>query len=76
LLHFRGHATDGEAAHSRFDYRYERDNAFFYLAIAYLEGKGVKKSLAMARKLLERANKDNDHPPAAWLLHRIAKESR
>lgn len=40
---------------------YERDNAFFYLAIAYLEGKGVMKSLAMARKLLERANQGDDH---------------
>lgn len=55
---------------------YERDNAFFYLAIAYVEGKGVKKSLATAQKLLERANKDNDHPPAARLLRRINKESR
>lgn len=53
---------------------YERDNAFFYLAIAYLEGKGVKRSISMARKLLERANKDGDHPPAARLLQRIWKE--
>lgn len=53
---------------------YERDNAFFYLAIAYLEGKGVKKSVAKARKLLERANKDGDHPPAARLLRRLANE--
>lgn len=52
---------------------FERDDAFFFLAIAYLEGKGVRKSLANARELLERAGKDGDHPPAAGLLRRITK---
>jgi len=49
----------------------ERDDANFYLAIAYLEGKGVKKSLSMARKHLERANRDNDHLAAQRLLKQI-----
>jgi TPR repeat protein len=46
----------------------DRDDANFYLAIAYLEGKGVKKSLSIARKYLERANRDNDHLAAQRLL--------
>ncbi|MFZ0808700.1 MAG: tetratricopeptide repeat protein, partial [Candidatus Sulfotelmatobacter sp.] len=41
-----------------------RDDAFFYLGIAYLEGKGVRASVSNARKLLQRANIDNDHPAA------------
>jgi uncharacterized protein len=51
----------------------DRDDAFFYLGIAYLEGKGVRSSLRMARKLLQRANVDNDHPAAHRLLNQIAK---
>jgi len=51
----------------------ERDDANFYLGIAYLEGKGVKKSLRMARKLLERANRDNDHLAAQRLLKQMAR---
>ena len=46
----------------------ERDDAFFYLGIAYLEGNGVKASLLKGRKLLERANIDNDHLAASRLL--------
>jgi hypothetical protein len=47
------------------------EDAFFYLGIAYLEGNGVKKSLRMARKYFERANKDNDHPAAQRLLKQL-----
>jgi TPR repeat protein len=63
--HFRK-ATNGKNM-AEFD----RDDANFYLAIAYLEGKGVKKSLAMARKYLERANRDNDHLATQRLLKQI-----
>ena len=48
-----------------------RDNAYFYLAIAYLEGKGLPKSIPTARKLLKRANKDNDHPAAREFLRKM-----
>lgn len=51
----------------------QRDDAFFYLAIAYLEGKGVRKSLAKARKYLDRANQDNDHPAAQRLLKKLTR---
>jgi TPR repeat protein len=53
----------------------QRDDAFFYLGIAYLEGKGVRPSPRIAQKLLERANKDNDHPSASRLLNRMIKSS-
>jgi hypothetical protein len=46
----------------------ERDDAFFYLGIAHLEGKGVSMSRATARKLLRRANVDNDHLAAQRVL--------
>jgi TPR repeat protein len=49
----------------------ERDDAFFYLGIAHLEGNGVKPSLVKGRKLLERANIDNDHLAASRLLKRL-----
>ena len=49
----------------------DRDDANFYLAIAYLEGHGVKKSLRMARKHLECANRDNDHLAARRLLKQM-----
>ncbi len=48
-----------------------RDDANFYLAIAYLEGKGVRKSLRTARRHLERANRDNDHLAAQRLLKQM-----
>jgi TPR repeat protein len=48
-----------------------RDDAFFFLGLAHLEGQGVKKSVARARKLLQRANVDNDHPAARQLLKKI-----
>lgn len=46
----------------------ERDDAFFYLAIAHLEGKGARPSSQKAVELLKRANIDNDHPAARSLL--------
>jgi len=49
----------------------DRDDAFFYLGIAYLEGNGVKASVTTARKLLQRANVDNDHPAAFRVLQEI-----
>jgi hypothetical protein len=53
----------------------DRDDAFFYLGVAYLEGKGVRSSPRMAQKLLQRANIDNDHPAALRLLNQIEKNS-
>lgn len=50
---------------------YDRDDAFFYLAIAYLQGNGVKPSIPIARGFLERANVDNDHPASQRLLSRL-----
>jgi TPR repeat protein len=48
-----------------------RDDAFFYLGIAYLEGKGVTQSIPTARKLLQRANIDSDHPAAHRALQKL-----
>ena len=45
-----------------------RDDAFFFLGVAYSEGEGVRASVRNARKLLERANIDNDHPAASKIL--------
>jgi TPR repeat protein len=50
-----------------------RDDAFFYLGIAYLEGKGVRASIPTARKLLKRANVDNDHPAALSVLQELTR---
>ena len=47
---------------------YDREDAFFYLGIAYLEGNGVKASVQIARRLLKRANIDKDHPAAQRVL--------
>lgn len=49
----------------------DRDDANFYLGIAYLEGNGVTKSLRMARRHLQRANRDNDHLAARRLLEKL-----
>ena len=51
----------------------DRDDANFYLGIAYLEGKGVRKSLRMAQKHLERANRENDHLAAQRLLKQLGR---
>ena len=50
----------------------EREDALFYLSIAYLEGKGVRQSLPMARKLLERANVEQDNELARRLLKKLS----
>jgi TPR repeat protein len=50
------------------------DDANFYLAIAYLEGKGVRQSIRMAQKHLERANRDNDHLAAQRLLKQLKRD--
>jgi len=47
------------------------DDANFYLGIAYLEGKGGRKSLRIAQKHLELANRDNDHLAAQRLLKQL-----
>jgi hypothetical protein len=52
---------------------FDRDDANFYLGIAYLEGKGIKKSLKMAQKHLEQANRDNDHLAAQRLLKQFKR---
>lgn len=46
----------------------DRDDAFFYLGIAHLEGKGVKASVQIGRRLLKRANIDHDHLAAYRVL--------
>jgi uncharacterized protein len=51
----------------------DRDDANFYLGIAYLEGKGVRKSSRMAQRHLERANRDNDHLAAQRLLKQLSR---
>jgi TPR repeat protein len=53
----------------------DRDDANFYLAIPYLEGKGVGKSQRTAKKYLERANRDNDHLAAQRLLEQMERLS-
>lgn len=53
----------------------DRDDAHFYIGIAYLEGKGVGRSVGLARRHLERANVDEDHPPAYNLLRQIQQKS-
>ena len=53
-----------------------RDDAYFYLAIAYLEGQGVTKSVPKAKRLLKRANRDNDHLAARALLHILTTAHR
>lgn len=46
----------------------EREDASFMLALAYLEGKGVRPSLARARIMLESADREGDHFAAQLLL--------
>jgi TPR repeat protein len=48
-----------------------REDAFFFLAVAYSEGEGVKMSIPRARKLLLRANVDDDHPAARKMLRQL-----
>ncbi|MGA2351756.1 MAG: tetratricopeptide repeat protein [Terracidiphilus sp.] len=51
----------------------DRDDANFFLGIAYLEGNGVRKSPRMAQKHFERANRDNDHLAAQRLLKQLGR---
>jgi hypothetical protein len=44
--------------------------------VAYLEGKGIRKSISSARRMLERANRDNDHPAAGKLLKLLDNERK
>jgi uncharacterized protein len=48
-----------------------RDDAFFFLGIAYLEGRGVRASMPNARRLLKRANVDGDHMAADKMLRKL-----
>ena len=48
-----------------------RDDAFFFLGIAYLEGGGVPPSKSTAKKLLQRANIDGDHLAASRMLKKL-----
>lgn len=48
-----------------------RDDAFFFLGIAYHDGCGVKASMPNARKLLKRANIDGDHLAAHKILSKL-----
>ena len=57
-----------KATNAKYISGFGRDDAYFYLGIAYLEGGGVKASTTTARQLLERANVDNDHPAARKAL--------
>ncbi len=45
-----------------------RENAFYMLGVAHLEGSGVIRSIAKARALFEKANKDEDHTASQLLL--------
>jgi TPR repeat protein len=51
----------------------DRDDANFYLGIAYLEGNGVRKSSRMAQEYFEQANRDNDHLAAQRLLKQLSR---
>lgn len=48
-----------------------RDDAFFFLGIAHLEGRGVRKSIHNAKKYLQRANIDGDHSAAERMLEKL-----
>jgi TPR repeat protein len=48
-----------------------RDDAFFFLGIAYHEGCGVRASVPNARRLLKRANIDGDHVAADRMLRKL-----
>ncbi len=48
----------------------------FHLAVAFYEGRGVKKSNDRAIKWLSQADKDDDHAEARRLIERITAEKR
>jgi TPR repeat protein len=48
-----------------------RDDAFFFLGIAYYEGRGVQASIPKAEKFFKRANIDSDHVAADKMLSKL-----
>jgi hypothetical protein len=48
-----------------------RDDAFFFLGIASLEGRGVQASIRNAKKFFKRANIDSDHVAADRMLSKL-----
>jgi TPR repeat protein len=48
-----------------------RDDAFFFLGIAYLEGRGVQASVPNAKEFFKRANIDSDHVAAHKMLSKL-----
>lgn len=63
------------ATRAKFISEFGRDDAFFFLGVAHLEGKGAVMSIPMAIKSLKRANVDNDHPVAGRMLDQLERES-
>ncbi len=53
-----------------------RDDGFFWLGVAYLQGRGVKPSIANARRAFDRANIDHDHPAARKMLRLLHASQR
>jgi len=45
-----------------------REDAYYMLGIASLEGKGIRQSISKARSYFELADKDDDHRAAQLLL--------
>jgi len=45
-----------------------REDAYYMLGVASLEGKGIKQSISKARSYFEQADKDDDHRAAQLLL--------
>jgi TPR repeat protein len=54
---------------------YCREEAFYMLGIASLNGHGTKQSLSKARSFFESANKDEDHQAAQLLLTVIGRNN-
>lgn len=50
-----------------------REDAYYMLGIAHLEGSGVSRSIAKARILFEKANKDEDHRSSQLMLILIGR---
>lgn len=50
-----------------------REDAHYWLGVAYLEGRGVKQSVKKARKMFEIADVDLDHEPARDLLTLVGR---
>lgn len=85
LCHLLGHGTriDHGSAQSSFQKVVEapaittsqrsREDAWYWLALLNLMGAGPRRSVARARKMLERANADNDHESAGGILNVIGR---